>query len=70
MQIGIDYWKQFNNAVYVYCKDFEETGILETLGYKTTNTGTIIAQVIAKGNKLKNERKKDWLWAIILWWTL
>jgi len=42
LQLGIRYWKQFNNAVYVYSKDFEETGILETLNYKTTRQGTQI----------------------------
>lgn len=39
LQIGIKYWEQFKNAVYVYSKDFEETGILETLNYKTTTQG-------------------------------
>lgn len=42
LQIGIDYYKQFTNAVYVYSKEFEETGILETLNYKTANQSTII----------------------------
>lgn len=39
LQIGIKYWEQFKNAVYVYSKDFQETGILETLNYKTTTQG-------------------------------
>ncbi len=39
LQIGIKYWKQFRNAVYVYSKEFQETGILETLSYKTTTQG-------------------------------
>lgn len=42
LQIGIKYWEQFENAKYVYCKDFKETGILETLNYKTTTQGTEI----------------------------
>jgi len=39
LQIGIKYWEQFKNAVYVYSKEFQETGILETLNYKTTTQG-------------------------------
>ena len=39
LQIGIKYWEQFRNAVYVYAKEFKETGILETLNYKTTTQG-------------------------------
>lgn len=39
LQVGIKYWEQFKNAVYVYSKDFQETGILETLNYKTTTQG-------------------------------
>lgn len=42
LQINIKYWNQFKNAVYVYSKDFVETGILETLNYKTTLQGTEI----------------------------
>lgn len=42
LQIGIKYWEQFKNAMYVYSKDFTETGILETLNRKTTMQGTEI----------------------------
>lgn len=42
LQIGIKYWEQFKNAIYVYSKDFVETGILETLNHKTTTQGTEI----------------------------
>lgn len=42
LQIGIKYWEQFKNAMYVYSKDFKETGILETLNHKTTTQGTEI----------------------------
>ena len=39
LQIGTKYWEQYKNAVYVYSKEFQETGILETLNYKTTTQG-------------------------------
>lgn len=39
LQIGIKYFEQFKEAVYVYSKEFEETGIMETLNYKTTIQG-------------------------------
>lgn len=39
LQINIRYWEQFQNAKYVYCKEFEETGILETLNFKDTISG-------------------------------
>lgn len=39
LQIGIKYLEQFKNAVYVYSKEFQETGIIETLNYKTTIQG-------------------------------
>lgn len=42
LQVGIKYWEQFKNAMYVYCKDFKETGILEALNHKTTRQGTQI----------------------------
>lgn len=42
LQIGIKYWEQFKKAMYVYSKDFKETGILEALNYKTTLQGTEI----------------------------
>ncbi len=42
LQIGIKYWEQFKNAMYVYSKDFIETGILETLDHKTTTQGVEI----------------------------
>ncbi len=42
LQVGIKYWEQFKNAMYVYCKDFKETGILETLNQKTARQGTQI----------------------------
>lgn len=42
LQIGIKYWEQFKNAMYIYCKNFKETGILETLRHKTTTQGTEI----------------------------
>lgn len=42
LQIGIKYWKQFKNAMYVYSKDFREAGILEALNHKTTTQGTDI----------------------------
>ncbi|MCI9015727.1 MAG: hypothetical protein HFJ53_00955 [Clostridia bacterium] len=42
LQIGIKYWEQFRNAMYIYSKEFRETGILKTLSYKTTTQGTDI----------------------------
>lgn len=39
LQIGLKYWKQFEDAKYVYSKEFEETAILETLNYKNTTQG-------------------------------
>lgn len=42
LQVAIQYWEQFKNAKYVYSKDLEETGILETLNHKTTRQGTEI----------------------------
>ncbi len=42
LQINIKYWEQFKNAVYIYSKEFEETGILETLNHVTTKQGTYI----------------------------
>lgn len=44
LQIGMKYWKQFKNARYIYSKDFVETGILETLDYKTTVQGIEIVR--------------------------
>lgn len=35
LQLPVRYWEQFKNAKYVYSKEFEETGVLETLDYKT-----------------------------------
>ena len=42
LQLGLNYWEQLKNAKYVYSKNFNETGILETLNYKTTEQGTEI----------------------------
>jgi len=42
LQIGISYIKQFKKAKYIYSKEFEETGILETFNYKTITNGTDI----------------------------
>lgn len=52
LQIGIKYWEQFKNAIYVYLKDFQETGILETLDYKTTTQGIEIQRT---GRFLENK---------------
>lgn len=42
LQTSINNIEQFKNAVYVYCKEFEETAILETFDKKDTITGTEI----------------------------
>ena len=42
LQFNLKYWEQFKNAKYVYSKKFDETGILESLNYKTTTQGTEI----------------------------
>ncbi len=42
LKLGLKYWERIKNASYVYCKDFEETGIIETLNPKTTTQGTEI----------------------------
>lgn len=71
LQVGIRYWEQFKNAVYVYSKDFQETGILETLNYKTTTQGIDIQmsgrflecklaqRVINTTQKFKNKSTED-----------
>lgn len=71
LQVGIKYWEQFKNAVYVYSKDFQETGILETLNYKTTTQGIDIQmsgrflesklaqRVINTTQKFKNKTTED-----------
>ena len=71
LQIGIKYWKQFKNAMYVYSKDFVETGILETLNHKTTTQGTeiqrsgrflesmLVDRVINKTQSFKNMITED-----------
>lgn len=71
LQFGLKYWKQFENAKYVYSKEFEETAILETLNYKNTTQGveiqrsgrfleSILAQrVINTTQKFKNMITED-----------
>lgn len=39
IQISKKYWEQLKKAVYVYSREFEETGIIETKNYKTTVQG-------------------------------
>lgn len=71
LQFGLKYWKQFENAKYVYSKEFEETAILETLSYKNTTQGiqvqrsgrfleSILAQrVVNKTQNFKNMITED-----------
>lgn len=71
LQFGLKYWKQFENAKYVYSKEFKETAILETLNYKNTTQGiqiqrsgrfleSILAQrVINKTQYFKNIITED-----------
>lgn len=71
LQFCLKYWKQFENAKYVYSKEFEETAILETLSYKNTMQGiqiqrsgrfleSILAQrVVNKTQYFKNMITED-----------
>lgn len=53
LKLGLGYWEQIKNAQYLYCKDFEETGIIDNnLNYETTIQGT---EILISGNFLESK---------------
>lgn len=71
LKIGLRYWEQIKNAQYLYCKDFEETGIIDAINRETSEKGTEILisgdflesklsyRVIDKTQNFKNQTTED-----------
>lgn len=71
LKLGLKYWERIKNASYVYCKDFEETGIIEAISYETSTQGIEILvsgkfledklsyRVIDKTQNFKNQTTED-----------